>query len=176
MLVFKPNQKKFRAAPHLCVCEKCEVEIGSCEIFDDYELECNDLKGNVSRSDSLNKPEQFNVNNMEITGSFGSILPSESSTEPLWFVFISEECVATESMVDGFGHEIKETEVFLKCNYMEKIKGNKKGYLYKKMDDTVFLYKDFILMPFVQFVEGKKSFFISNDDYNQCLLFKDYYP
>ena len=44
---------------------------------------------------------------------------------------------------------------------------------YKKMKEEVFVYKECILVPFVSFTETKNHYLVSNDDYTQCILFKD---
>ena len=37
--VFSPNSTHFKASPRLCMCEKCVVKYGSCDLFTAYELQ-----------------------------------------------------------------------------------------------------------------------------------------
>ena len=37
--IFSPNKTEFKASPRMCMCEKCIVQYGSCELFMSYELQ-----------------------------------------------------------------------------------------------------------------------------------------
>ena len=43
VIVFMPYQK-FRASPHLSICESCKIDYGSCNLFKEYDVTIKLLK------------------------------------------------------------------------------------------------------------------------------------
>ena len=51
VLLFRPNQTTFKAAPQLCVCDDCKVSIGSCSLFSDHTIQVGELNPTHLRSE-----------------------------------------------------------------------------------------------------------------------------
>ena len=43
VIVFKPNSDHLKAANRICVCQQCQKDYGSCNIFSSYPIICNRL-------------------------------------------------------------------------------------------------------------------------------------
>ena len=48
--VFEPGSSIIKAAPHLCICNKCSDELGSCELFEEYHIVNHNLNKIFVRS------------------------------------------------------------------------------------------------------------------------------
>ena len=51
VMVFKPGQSHFLASPRPCICEKCIVEYGSCDLFSHHQLYTEEVCDMPLRSD-----------------------------------------------------------------------------------------------------------------------------
>ena len=51
VVIFTPKSSFVKVAPYLCICERCLVQIGSCELYGQHELISNTMKGFSLRSE-----------------------------------------------------------------------------------------------------------------------------
>ena len=58
--------------------------------------------------------------------------------------------------MDDYGHIDPKLQSYLLCNYLEKLNGNEKCVLFHKSKKNVFIYKESIMYPLVEF-ESKCS-------------------
>ena len=70
--------------------------------------------------------------------------------------------------MDDYGHIDPKLQLYLLCNYLEKLNDNEKGVLFHKSKKNVFIYKESIMYPFVELnqiaVKKKINFFIVTID------------
>ena len=53
--------------------------------------------------------------------------------------------------MDDYGHIDPKLQLYLLCNYLEKLNDNEKGVLFHKSKKNVFIYKESIMYPLVEF-------------------------
>ena len=53
--------------------------------------------------------------------------------------------------MDDYGHIDPKLQSYLLCNYLEKLNDNEKGVLFHKSKKNVFIYKESIMYPLVEF-------------------------
>ena len=58
MVIFTPKSTFVKVAPYLCICERCLVQVGSCELYRWHELISNTMKGFSFRSEECNLDKQ----------------------------------------------------------------------------------------------------------------------
>ena len=83
---------------------------------------------------------------------------------------IEVKCVDhSSSNIDDYGHNVPKSQPYLFCNYLEKLNDNKKGVVCQKSKKNVFLYKESIVYPLVEFESNynKKEdlFFLSKNKF-----------
>ena len=175
-VVFTPNSTTIRAAPRVCVCEECLKEYGSCTLFKSYELPVTLLKQSSTRSKAIQYEGGKSDTIIDLNDSFCAIAPSESSTEPVWFVkIISEEKETADYLEDDSGHQMIPNAKFYEAKYLESISSNKQYNKYKLSKKTIYLYKESIIYPFANFIESKKEheFLLSQEELCEILVYVD---
>ena len=98
---------------------------------------------------------------------------------PFYFFYVNEVDLTAEfDTADDYNHKIKAGQSYLSGHYLEEIthKTKKGGYLYYVDDNkTVFVFKECIVYPFVQFEEikiSKKQYlFLANEEYCEIIYF-----
>ena len=53
IVVFTPNSETIKSAPRICICEKCEINYGSCELFTEVKLPVMRAKASTLRSSRI---------------------------------------------------------------------------------------------------------------------------
>ena len=79
----------------------------------------------------------------------------------MWFVKVVKVCLSQEDKKDDYGHPI------FMATFWKKI-STSTGHLSKKV---TFFYKESIVYPFVQLIETKNGFQISDIDFIEILLY-----
>ena len=170
-VLWSSPQIRQRFGQHLecvCVCEQCLVEYGSCTLFKSYELPVTLLKQSSTRSSTTAYDGGNSDTTFDLKDSFCAIASSETSTEPVWFVkIISEEKEASDFIEDESGHQIIPNSRYYEAKYLETTTSNKDFFKYNLSKNTIFLYKESVIYPFANFLEGKKEqeFLLTRDDY-----------
>ena len=116
VIVFKPNQV-MKAAPRLCLCEKCKVDYGSCQLFEEYAIMCNHLKRNCLRSDVADSAdmEDDEENDEEaeqvdvlVATTVVALAADKKSFETFYLIEITqEESPAMKDETDHWGKSVK---------------------------------------------------------------------
>ena len=65
VMVFSPGEDAFKASPRICVCEKCKVNFGSCELFTEYSLSAHQLNKIFLRGNRKGQDETTSTNENE---------------------------------------------------------------------------------------------------------------
>ena len=186
--IFNPNMEVFRAAPYLCLCSSCQVELGSCNLFKEYHPETQQLKTTTLRSyleqTSIRKQgndkedDYADTRDFVVEGTICAIAASETSQDTVWFIFIiNGETEATKLLEDTSGHQVFPGQKIIASHYLEHKSTNARhGEVYEvDKNKVVYIYKESIVYPFVNFqVEhrGKKELYsLKNKDYCDILHF-----
>ena len=95
VMVFKPNSEVFYAAPYICLCALCMEDYGTCKLFEHYSLTMQPLNECYLRSDNVSYEEAEHldtINDFYISNTIVAIAASESSSDTMCFVKITDEC------------------------------------------------------------------------------------
>jgi hypothetical protein len=189
-MVFSPNEDILRAAPRICLCEKCKETYGSCSLFESYSLKLLNLKGNTLRSQIKNLDNNLSesesdgedanevevVNEFLLPGSVCAIAATEKSSDTVWFLKIVQQSVAEQNLYDGHGHCILEGNSYIEGKYLEYDGENRKVKLYKEIDQMVYCYLSSVVYPFVNFSSHKGSIHhITNSDFCDVISYVQHY-
>ena len=125
VMVFSPNSQHIKAAPRLCICDDCELEYGSCSLFNSYQLQVCVLKEPMLRSQNL---ELINLDTSQkastdffLTGSVCVVAAATKSADTVWFVKIIGDDIANDhNVVDYYGHQIAIGQNYLIGHYFER--------------------------------------------------------
>ena len=196
IMIVQPDSDEIKAAPYLCICEKCLVDYGSCNLFSVLQLDCtlkkyrkpctrgdmvesaneddDDQNDNTDDEESYVAPSDYDV-----PDTICAVAPEEGSDDLFYFIYIVESSIAEMDMMDhpDYGHVVQKDEEYVSGYYLEKHSETCKGKMYsinKKKD--VFFFKESIIYPFMNFTEvngKKKRMFLSNEDYCDLLHFVD---
>ena len=124
--------------------------------------------------------DQDVVDEMHITlssfleiGSICAIAANDASFDTVFFVCILSDEVESEDIItDDFNHQISTKQIYYKCHYLEKSVECSTGYTYiENRKKVVFVYKEAIIYPFVNFGAKKDILFITMADYCDVLHF-----
>ena len=199
IMVVKPNDEAIKVAPYLCVCEKCEVEIGSCDLYyePNFSTTENRARKPTTRADMNADSDSSNESGSDDDESGSDDDDDETETaewyaddtvcalapdsnddtrHSLYFVFIKGSGMSEDDQQDAYGHQATKGQDFIWGHYLEEEKTLSKGVVYK-FDETkkVFFFKESIVYPFVNVEEkydrnGKMNFFLKTD-YCEALIF-----
>ena len=125
----------FKAAKRLCVCDKCQLEYGTCELFKEFTLDIKHLKKNTLRPaflDSLGKNTHQSIIDFAIPDSICAIGAYDKSHETVWFKKIMHgEQTAKDNITDDCSHSILPGQKFIEGRYLEKVLEQKNTIKYK---------------------------------------------
>ena len=106
-MVFTPNSSSFKAAKHLCICEECLKDYGSCASFSSYELKAAQLNKINPRSDPVQTKEEsrHNLDSVDfiLPDTFCAIAADINWPDTIWFVKFKENCEAKNTVTDDYG-------------------------------------------------------------------------
>ena len=126
MMVFQPNAKEFKAAPHLCICEKCKKQYGLCELFQSFPLVVHQMNNTCLRSADTTEPvlEQQNDDNIVlefmVPESVVGVAADKKSIDTIWFIVVKETiCVLETDSTDSYGHKVHAGMQFNKGHFLE---------------------------------------------------------
>ena len=175
VVVFKPNSKVFWAAPRLCICESCQNDYGTCQLFNEYSLTIMDYQLPFLRSQpgESTEPDDKSDESWDFLGNNSIVaIANNSMVDNLWFVLIIDNnCIVGEPEADDYGHIILNGVRFIKGNFLEKQHDEKDHILYSVSNKVTYFYKESILNPFVNIIETKKGLKLMNADYADILSF-----
>ena len=164
--VFERGSSIIKAAPHLCICNKCSDELDSCELFEEYHIVNHNLHKVFVRSCNKTQGQLEENDDNDADDTTDDFIVAGSGHELLWFVHIDIVDTATDVSSD---HTI------LSGRYLEKKKEKKDGTYYHISKKQVFIAKESVVYPFVNFKHEHKGksgeLFLSNDDYTEILNF-----
>ena len=110
VIVFKPNSNHLKAANRVCVCQQCQKDYGSCNIFLSYPIICHKLNKTYLRSKVTEQTalaESSAICDFIVADSFIAIAAEESSMDSVWFIKVTKiDCVGNGKDVDDYGHVI----------------------------------------------------------------------
>ena len=139
VMVFTPNSLSFRAAPHLCICDTCMHEYGSCSLFTPYQLKTVELKKIFLRSvnelicDSEDLGDGDSMSDdFLLPNTYCAVAPHKSSKESLWFIKVKDSRVANESVTDDYQHTVSGGQEYIEGQFLDKVDDMfDKGMIYK---------------------------------------------
>ena len=120
----------------LCICTHCQIENGSCTMFQEFEWNVAnvnqvsfiiDLVQSISTKEDL---DRGNTKHFFLPGSTSAVAASSTSDDTAWFVNITAQCLTQNVVVDDYGHTIPPGHSYLEGHYLEKVKSISKGYVY----------------------------------------------
>lgn len=180
VMVFKPNQNSFLAAPRICICEQCQNEYGSCALFKTYFIPTIQLKETALRSGTNNgedqEEDQTTTHEFLLPNTFCAIAADKKSSDTVWFIFIQSEGFAEKDESDSYGFTIKKGQYRLKGHYLEKHIENKKEIRYRLMKKkTAFFFPESVVYPFVQLEVRKDLYYLSTQAFYDILSYVEHY-
>ena len=104
-----------------------------------------------------------------------AIAAEKSYIDTVWFVYVIEnDTIDRDSeRKDDYSHIVPQSQPFLTCQYLEKEADKKNGVVYKTSTKNVFLYKESIVYPLVEFESNcnnkENLFYLSNSNYIEIL-------
>lgn len=173
--VFSPNQTSFKAAPRICVCEKCISDYGSCNLFSSHVLNAKKLNDVCLRAGLLKKKQNDIVDETEEDGpfigdyliekTFCGIAAETNAFDLVWFAYVIEGCVATEIITDDYNHQVSPGQQYFKCHFLEKCRETNKYKAYKMEKRVAFIFRECIVDPLVSFDIVKEEYHITPTNY-----------
>ena len=114
VIVFRPNEP-MKASPRICICDKCQNEYGSCDLFKEYTLTCNQLNKTCLRS-QINEyigieeredgEEASDVDVLHVD-TVVALAASKEAYDPFYLIKITqEECPAEAESTDSWGNKV----------------------------------------------------------------------
>lgn len=177
VMVFKPNQSQFAAAPRLCLCDECKINYGSCPIFQKYDLSTVSLKETILRSNQEEVPLETTQTGHEflLPNTVCALAAEKKSPDTVWFVEIEEEAIAANDLIDDYGVTVPEGNRYLRGSYLEKESDNKRELKFKKMKKTTFFYPESVVYPYVNVTKKKELYIISREDFFDIITYVQHY-
>ena len=125
-----------KASPRLCVCSKCQVEYGSCELFSQYIVEVEQLKKMNSRSAHIEEfLEKGVVCGFLMSDSICAVAADCMSSDTVWLIRLhSNPDEATAYITDDYGNNIASEQTYLCVSYCEKQKTTRSSQVYSLMN------------------------------------------
>lgn len=178
IILFTPNADTFKASPHICICDSCMSNYGSCSLFEEFQLHVQFLNKVSLRDNFLSEEqneEQINyessVDDFILPNTICAIAADNNSSDTVWFIRIIKEDVAVSEIMDDFGH-VANGMKFFRGNYLEQNKPVKDGVLYHlNSKRETFIYRESVVYPFVQFETRKNFFFLHNNELLEIINF-----
>ena len=186
VLVITPNYASFRAAPHLCICQQCKVEYGSCSNFKEYIPVVETLNKITLRSEILppentedEDPSLCDETVLEFAqeGTVCAIPADEKSSETVHFMKIIGQHInssCSEYLTDDWGETISPGQAYIEGRYYLPKHSRKNDSVYTLDKRKVFFYKESILYPFVQHSPTKDGIIIPNSEKCDIIYFVEF--
>ena len=176
VIVFKPNSDHLKAANRICVCQQCQKDYGSCNIFSSYPIICHKLNKTYLRSkvtEQTTLAESNAICDFIVADSFIAIAAEESSMDSIWFIKVTKiDCVGNGKDVDDYGHIIPTGVGYMMGNFLEKSShSTKSSQTYTLSKKLTFFYKESVVYPYVNFQPCKNGFKLKMSDYTEILHF-----
>ena len=179
VIVFRPNEP-MKASLRICICERCLNEYGSCELFREFTLTCNQLNKTCLRSqfddytgiekrDEGEVEEETDVNSLCID-SVVALAASKKSLDPFYLIKITqEECPADEDGKDSWGKKVMKGQLHLRGQFYEKQPGSDTKYRIQKKDAIFF--RESVVYPCVQLEHRKQDCILTPEEFIQIVSF-----
>ena len=195
IILFKWDSDVIKAAPYLCVCEKCELDIGSCDLYYEMDLTSYEKRARKpttrrdmteSSDDDMDDDEAPQENDDDddddevcpdyYTPETVCAIAPDDEAHMLYFIHIVGSGTAETDLTDSYDMTVEEGEDYIWGHYLEVDKRGSKGVHYKVSEKTVFFYKTSIVYPFVDVDEqydrkGKMVYYLDNVNYCDILRF-----
>ena len=165
VIVFYPKTTTVRAAKHLCICDSCRQDYGSCSLFQNYDLVVENLNkincwsnyDGKNINDSVERDEETTSHNyFLLVVSVCAIATNNKSTNTVWFVQIKGEfdSPGTENVIDDYSHTASAGKKYMLGHLLEQVHDQITRTKYKLIHKkkTVF-YRESIVYPFVNMSE-----------------------
>ena len=135
VMAFQPNASYFKAASHLCICNNCQMNYGSCSLFSSHKQRTQTLKNIFLRSEVEIEGQNSDIGDASddflSADTFCAVAPDESSPETLWFIKVKDSFKSAVEMID---------DPYIEGRFMEKVDVLAKGYLYKLSKKKTFFF------------------------------------
>ena len=159
----------------LCVCQSCEDEYGSCELFQEYPLMAHGVNHVQLRSEVPSSAEiDDEIQNADFISpdSVVAILADAGSMDTVWFIkVIKNECISNGKDTDDYGHSIIAGARYITGNFPERTSYLTAQQVFRLSKKVTFFYKESVVYPFVNIIENKKGFVLKNKDSTDIIHF-----
>ena len=174
-MLFNPKSPTVKASKRICICANCMEEYGSCELFTKHELQSVRMNTTSRRSTAVMRPSNDDPTVGLPPGTVVAVAPSSTSSLPLWFMQIKGQFIAEVDKTDKLGLFVNAGEEYLEAYWLEQHGETKKCYKFERNKESVFLFKESIVYPFVKSTPGKNERYLSIDkvDYTDILMHVD---
>ena len=110
-------------------------------------------------------------------GSICAVAPSERSRDPVWLMKIEQHRTAITDLTDSSGLSVCQGQEYLEAHWLEQHGETKTKMKFEVKSDTVFLFKESVVYPFVNHTQGKKEneVIVDKGDYYDILVYVDEY-
>ena len=187
VMVYVPFSDHFKASDRLCICQNCQIEIGSCCLFRKFTISADELYPSTLRSKNTvetsidnekeeedeEEGEDENLEDFMPEGSIVAVAADSKSDDSVWFIQIIGSGESDSDIIDDYGNTIPARIDFLKGHFLEREHTNKTSQLFKISKKTNFFYRESVFYPFVPFHETKKGLRLDNKDLTDILCYID---
>ena len=174
--VFRPNQT-MKASTRICLCELCQVEYGSCELFVEYPIvysngnnislrsSFKDYIGMEEEPDAENEEEHEEEDALQL-GTVVALAADVKAIEAFHLIEITaEENIAPYDEKDKWGNHVKSGQLHLRGLFFERESGSQTRY--KKIKKEAFFFRESVVYAFVQIVARKKGYELTSEEFVQ---------
>ena len=180
VMIFTPHSTHIKASPRICLCELCKLKLGSCKLFQQYDLRFQSKKISTLRSDHLEKGQLLEnsegsdvITEYLVEGTICAVAASNAYTNLIWFIKINTQRQAKEDIHDDYGNIVKGGNSYYSGNFLESRGPCRGGEKYELMEKNTFFFKESVVYPFVCFKEDNGYHIISREDYCDILNYVD---
>ena len=165
------------ASPRLCICGKCQVDYGSCGLFEENDLVVQQLKQTCLRSgmvgiENLGNEFDGDIDEVQQEQAASEVLVPDivvalaadsTSRESFYLIkIIEEEQQKLEDDTDDYGHVKKGVKHFEGLFFERKFDSDKVYTLNEKK--RAFFHKESVVFPSVQLKPRKGEFELRDDE------------
>ena len=140
-MIFHPDSCAVKVGPYLCGCDLClPSRYGSCELLSERTLETRNLNKvllcHQYQENSIDYEIQESLETYDLVSNnqIVVIAAKNFSTNTVQFVHvIGAKCVDhLINNIDNYGRSVPKSQLYLLCNYLEKLNDNNKVVAYEK--------------------------------------------
>ena len=175
VIVFKSNSDHLKAVKRICVCQQCQNDYGSYNIFSSYPIICDELNKKYLQSnvtEQTTSTDSSAICDFIVADAFVAIAAKETLMGLIWFIKVTKiGCVGNGKDIDNYDHIIPTGVGYMIGHFLEKSSQSTKSQTYTLSKKLTFFYKEIVVYPYVNFQPCKNGFKLKMSDCTEILHF-----